>query len=56
MLLWFVVFYFFRNIEGIWASVKPDEIDEAYSDEERSVGKLYSTTRINSENGNRILF
>lgn len=47
--------YFFRNIEGIWASVKSDEIDEAYSDEERTVGKLYSTTRINSENGNRVL-
>ena len=47
--------YFFRNIEGIWASVKPDEIDEAYSDEERTVGKLYSTSRINSENGNRVL-
>lgn len=47
--------YFFRNIEGIWASVKPDEFDEAYSDEERTVGKLYSTTRINSENGNRVL-
>lgn len=47
--------YFFRNIEGIWASVKPDEIDEAYSDEERTVGKLYSTTRINSDNGNRVL-
>lgn len=47
--------YFFRNIEGIWASVKPDEIDEKYSDGERIVGKLYSTTRINSENGNRVL-
>ncbi|MBD1429230.1 DEAD/DEAH box helicase [Sphingobacterium litopenaei] len=47
--------YFFRNIEGIWASVKSDEIDEAYSDEERTVGKLYPTTRINSENGNRVL-
>lgn len=47
--------YFFRNIEGIWASVKPDEIDEKYSDGERTVGKLYSTTRINSEKGNRVL-
>ncbi|MGG1921720.1 DEAD/DEAH box helicase [Chryseobacterium sp. NRRL B-14798] len=47
--------YFFRNIEGIWTSVKPDEIDEAYSDKERTVGKLYSTTRINSEKGNRVL-
>lgn len=47
--------YFFRNIEGIWASVKPNEINVAYSDEERTVGKLYSTTRINSESGNRVL-
>lgn len=47
--------YFFRNIEGVWASVKPDEIDEEYSDEKRTVGKLYSTTRINSEKGNRVL-
>lgn len=47
--------YFFRNIEGVWASVKPDDVEEAYSDEERTVGKLYSTTRINSEKGNRVL-
>ena len=47
--------YFFRNIEGIWASVKPDDVDEVYSDKERTNGKLYSTTRINSENGNRVL-
>jgi len=47
--------YFFRNIEGIWASVKPDEIDAKYLDGERTVGKLYSTTRINSEKGNRVL-
>jgi len=47
--------YFFRNIEGIWASVKPDDVEEAYPDEERTVGKLYSTTRINSEKGNRVL-
>ncbi|QQS95649.1 DEAD/DEAH box helicase [Sphingobacterium spiritivorum] len=40
--------YFFRNIEGIWASVKPDDVDEIYSDGERTVGKLYSNTRINS--------
>lgn len=47
--------YFFRNIEGVWASVKPDDVEEAYSDEERTVGKLYSTTRINSGKGNRVL-
>lgn len=47
--------YFFRNIEGIWASVKPDEIDQKYSDGGRTVGKLYSTTKIISEEGNRVL-
>ena len=47
--------YFFRNIEGIWASVKPDDVDEIYFDKERTAGKLYSTTRINSEKGNRVL-
>jgi len=47
--------YFFRNIEGIWASVKADDVDTNYSDNERTTGKLYSTTRINSEKGNRVL-
>ena len=48
--------YFFRNIEGIWASIKSDDIDNPdYVDNERTVGKLYSTTRINSEKGNRVL-
>jgi ATP-dependent helicase YprA (DUF1998 family) len=41
--------YFFRNIEGLWASVNPDDIDNEYADDERTVGKLYSRTRINSE-------
>ena len=48
--------YFFRNIEGIWASVKPDDIDNlGYKDGERTAGKLYSSSKIHSENGNRIL-
>jgi DEAD/DEAH box helicase domain-containing protein len=48
--------YFFRNIEGVWASVKSDDIDNnTFSDGERTAGKLYSTTRINSERGNRVL-
>ncbi|SDC15967.1 DEAD/DEAH box helicase [Niabella drilacis] len=47
--------YFFRNIEGVWASVKADDVDTNYSDNERTTGKLYSTTRINSEKGNRVL-
>ncbi len=48
--------YFFRNIEGVWASVNPTDNDKTeYDDGERTAGKLYSTTQINSENGNRIL-
>lgn len=48
--------YFFRNIEGLWASVKPDDIDNStFADGVRTAGKLYSTTRINSERGNRVL-
>lgn len=47
--------YFFRNIEGIWTSIKPDDVDANYSDNERTAGKLYSATRINSEKGNRVL-
>lgn len=47
--------YFFRNIEGIWSSIKPDDVDANYSDNERTTGKLYSATRINSERGNRVL-
>ena len=47
--------YFFRNIEGLWVSVKSDDIDAEYADNERTAGKLYSTTRINSESGNRVL-
>lgn len=48
--------YFFRNIEGVWASVKADDIDNNdFDDGERTAGKLYSTTRISSERGNRVL-
>ncbi len=48
--------YFFRNIEGLWTSVKADDIDNPdFVDGERTAGKIYSTTRINSERGNRVL-
>lgn len=48
--------YFFRNIEGIWASIKADDIDDPnFADGERTAGKLYPSTKINSERGNRIL-
>lgn len=42
--------YFFRNIEGLWASVAPSS-----SDEGRTVGKIYPTSRIKSEDGHRVL-
>jgi DEAD/DEAH box helicase domain-containing protein len=47
--------YFFRNIEGIWASVKPEDGDVTFADGQRTSGKLYSATRIKSDNGNRVL-
>jgi DEAD/DEAH box helicase domain-containing protein len=47
--------YFFRNIEGLWGSLNPNDIDEEYRDEERTVGKLYSQAQIKSENGFRVL-
>lgn len=48
--------YFFRNIEGLWASIKSTDIDNPeFIDGDRTVGKLYSTSKINSENGNRVL-
>lgn len=47
--------YFFRNIEGLWSSVKSDDVDDIYSNNERTNGKLYSSSRVNSEKGNRVL-
>ncbi|MDB5203577.1 MAG: box helicase [Ferruginibacter sp.] len=49
--------YFFRNIEGLWASVDPEDIENKaeYRDEERTAGRLYPTAKINSQKGNRIL-
>ncbi|MDP2338930.1 MAG: DEAD/DEAH box helicase [Bacteroidota bacterium] len=48
--------YFFRNIEGLWASVNTNELyRQEYADGERTCGKLYHHSRINSEKGNRVL-
>jgi len=47
--------YFFRNIEGIWASVDPTEVVAEYSGGGRTAGELFSTTRINSRKGKRVL-
>lgn len=43
----FRLHYFFRNIEGMWASTKP--LDEA--SDKRPVGKLYSSSRIVCDTG-----
>lgn len=47
----FRIHYFFRNIEGLWASAKPipGKSDNC------TVGELYPATRIISDDGNRVL-
>lgn len=47
--------YFFRNIEGLWGSLNPDDIEVEFKDEERTVGKLYPQAQIKSDNGYRVL-
>lgn len=42
--------YFFRNIEGLWASISPDN-----SEAPRTAGKLYPAPKIKSEEGYRVL-
>ncbi|MBV7530467.1 DEAD/DEAH box helicase [Chitinophaga sp. sic0106] len=47
--------FFFRNIEGLWASVKPEDNDEEFKDGERTMGRIYSQAQIKSDAGFRIL-
>lgn len=47
--------YFLRNIEGLWGSVNPADIEEQYKDNERTVGRLQSTAKIKSAKGYRML-
>jgi hypothetical protein len=49
--------FFFRNIEGVWASTKPDDLspDSSYADGKRTCGTIYPMTRIRSEKGYRVL-
>lgn len=42
--------YFFRNIEGMWASTSPKNPEDS-----RTSGKLYPVPRIKSEDGHRVL-
>ena len=47
----FRIHYFFRNIEGLWASARP----LPNAPDNRPVGELYSATRIISDDGHRVL-
>lgn len=42
--------YFFRNIEGLWASTSPENMEDS-----RTAGKLYPAPRIKSDEGHRVL-
>jgi Lhr-like helicase len=47
--------YFFRNIEGLWGSLNPSDINDLYKDSERTVGQLYPQAQIKSTKGYRVL-
>lgn len=48
--------FFFRNIEGLWASVKPASTDHAAMTRSASpVGQLFGTSRIKCPQGYRVL-
>ena len=47
--------YFFRNIEGLWASVDPDNIEDLPDQDPRQIGEIYPVSKIKSAEGNRIL-
>ena len=47
----FRLHWFFRNIEGLWASTKPP----ADSEDGKPVGKLYPSSRIVTKEGHRVL-
>lgn len=47
--------WFFRNIEGLWASSGPNERPLGDNSEGRVIGKLYTSPRIISNEGNRVL-
>lgn len=48
--------YFFRNLEGLWASTSPAEVGSIdYKDDSRKVGELYPAMRIISPQGFRVL-
>lgn len=46
---------FFRNIEGLWASLDKDDVEPQYVSKERIIGKMYTKPRDVSESGKRVL-
>jgi len=52
----FRLHWFFRNLEGLWASPDPNDVDVAHQGGERNVGRLYFNNRaLITRAGNRIL-
>lgn len=52
----FRLHWFFRNLEGLWASPDPSDVDVTYHGGERSVGRLYPNNRaLITSAGNRVL-
>lgn len=47
--------WFFRNIEGMWASVNPADVDGERAPDQSPVGRLFGASRIKSEAGYRVL-
>lgn len=50
--------WFFKNLEGLWASISPKDLDSNYSlnaHETRPIGNLYPTQRVLSDNNKRVL-
>lgn len=47
--------WFFRNIEGLWASLDPKETEGKYSSIDRPIGRLHGASKIKSEAGSRVL-
>ena len=46
---------FFRNIEGLWASLDKNEVEPQYASRDRIIGKMYTKPRDVSESGKRVL-
>jgi len=46
---------FYKNLEGLWAVIDPEDVAEKFKDSSRSVGNLYPEQKISSPKHNKIL-